>query len=127
MSVVIMDGRVRVYWLTATPANLALPTAAELNAGTNIGVYIRPDGLDISMDTGEVDVGNVTSTFTLLRVGRRKPTVMLGFHHDATTGSTDPAWTLLLYRATGSWPYGPASTLPPRGPPVRAAAVRPAP
>lgn len=101
MSVVIMDGRVRVYWLTAAPANLALPTVAELNAGTNIGIYIRPDGLDLGMDTGEVDVGNVTSTFTLMRVGRRKPTVQLGFHHDATSGSTDPAWTLLVYRATG--------------------------
>jgi len=101
MAVVIMDGRVRAYWLTATPSNLALPTTTELNAGTNIGIYIRPDGLDIGMDTGEVDVGNVTSTFTLMRVGRRKPTVSLGFHHDATTGSTDPAWTLLLYRATG--------------------------
>ena len=100
MSVVIMDGRVRVYWLTAC-SNILLPTVAELNAGTNLTTYIRPDGLDIAMDTGEVDVGNVGSTFTLMRVGRRKPSVSLGCHHDATTGSTDPAWTLLVYRATG--------------------------
>jgi hypothetical protein len=101
MAVVIMDGLVRVYWLAAAPANLALPTVAELNAGTNIGIYIRPDGLDISMDSGTVDVGNVTSDFTLERVGRRKPTVALGCHHDSSTGSTDPAWALLLYRALG--------------------------
>jgi hypothetical protein len=100
MSVVIMDGRVRVYWLTAC-ANIALPTVAELNAGTSIGPYITPDGLDIGMTTGRVPVGNVTSTFTLERVGRRSPTISLTLHHDATTGSTDPAWSLLLYRATG--------------------------
>jgi hypothetical protein len=100
MSVVIMDGRIRVYWLTAC-ANIALPTTAELNAGTNIGQYITPDGLDIGMTTGKVNVGNVTSTFTLERVGRRSPSISLTLHHDATSGSTDPAWSLLLYRATG--------------------------
>lgn len=100
MSVVILDGRVRVYWLTAC-AVIASPTATELNAGTDLTTYIRPDGLDITMDTGSVDVGNVGSSFTLERVGRRKPSVSLGCHHDATSGSTDPAWNLLVYRATG--------------------------
>jgi hypothetical protein len=100
MAVVIMDGRVRVYWLTAC-ANIAAPTVAELNAGTDLTGYIRPDGLDISMTTGEVDVGNVGSTFTLKRVGRRVAAVTLGFHHDATAATTDPAWSLLVYRATG--------------------------
>jgi len=100
MSVVIMDGRVRVYWLTAC-ANIALPTVAELNAGTDLTTYITPDGLDVGMTTGSVNVGNVGSTYTLNRMGRRVPTLSLTFHHDATSGSTDPAWNLLLYRVTG--------------------------
>jgi len=100
MSVVILDGRVRVIWMTACSV-IAAPTVAELNAGTDITSYIRPDGLDIGMSTGSVDVGNVGSTFTLTRVGRRSPTITLGCHHDATSGSTDPAWNLLVYRATG--------------------------
>lgn len=100
MSVVIMDGRVRVYWLTACSV-IALPTTTELNAGTDLTPYITPDGLDISMATGSVDVGNVGSTFTLTRVGRRTPTITLTMHHDATTGSTDAAWNLLTYRTTG--------------------------
>lgn len=100
MSVVIMDGRVRVTWMTAC-SNIALPTAAELNAGTDLTTYITPDGLDISMTTGKVDVGNVGSTYTLNRVGRRVPTIALTCHHDASTGSTDPAWNLLIYRAVG--------------------------
>lgn len=100
MSVVIIDGRVRVSWLTAC-ANIAAPTVAELNAGTNLTAYILPDGLDIGMTTGKVNVGNVGSTFTLEAIGRRNPTVSLTCHHDATSGSTDPAWNLLVYRATG--------------------------
>ena len=63
--------------------------------------YITPDGLDIGMTTGSVNVGNVGSTFTLNRVGRRNPTVKLVMHHDATSGSTDPAWNLLVYRTLG--------------------------
>lgn len=100
MSVVIMDGRVKVYWLTAC-ANIALPTTTELNAGTALDPYITPDGLDIAVTTGKVNVGNVGSTYTLERVGRRAPSISLTCHHDSTTGSTDPAWSLLTYRATG--------------------------
>lgn len=97
MSVVIMDGRVRVSWLTAC-ANIAAPTVAELNAGTNITSFITPDGLDISVSTGKVNVGNVGSTYTLNRVGRREPDLSLTLHHDSPT---DTPWTLLTYRATG--------------------------
>lgn len=100
MAVVIMDGRVRVTWLTAC-ANILAPTVGELNAGTNISSYITPDGLDISMGTGKVPVGNVASTFTLMRAGRREPDISLTCHHDATSGTTDPVWNLLVYRTLG--------------------------
>ena len=100
MAVVIMDGRVRVYWLTAC-SNIAAPTTTELNAGTDLTGYITPDGLDIGIDTGTVDVGNVGSTYTLNRVGRRKPTISLTLHHDATSGNTDVPWNTLVYRTTG--------------------------
>jgi hypothetical protein len=100
MAVVIMDGRTKVYWLTAC-AVIASPTVAELNAGTALDPYITPDGLDISVTTGKVDVGNVGSTFTLQRVGRKTPSIALTCHHDATSGSTDPAWSILVYRALG--------------------------
>lgn len=100
MSVVILDGRVRVYWLTACAA-VAAPTVAELNAGTDITSYITPDGLDIAVPTGKVNVGNVGSNYTLERMGRRNPAITLTCHHDATSGSTDPLWNLLVYRAVG--------------------------
>lgn len=97
MSVVIIDGRVRVTWMTAC-ANILAPTVAELNAGTALQSYITPDGLDIQFETGKVDVGNVASTYTLERVGRRKPAIKLTMHHDSPT---DTPWTLLVYRAVG--------------------------
>jgi len=97
MSVVIMDGRVRCVWMTAC-ANIALPTVAELNAGTDLTNYITPDGLDIGMTTGKVNVGNVGSTFTLERVGRRSPSIALTLHHDSPT---DTPWALFVYRAVG--------------------------
>ena len=100
MSVVIIDGRVRVFWMTAC-ANILLPTTTELTTGTDLTTYIRPDGLDIGFTTGSVDVGNVGSTYGLARAGRRVPTISLGCYHDATAGATDPAWNLLVYRATG--------------------------
>lgn len=100
MSVVILDGRVRCYWLTAC-SNIAAPTVAELNAGTDLTGFITPDGLDIGMDVGKVNAGNVGSSFTLQRVGRRNPTITLTCHHDASAGTTDPAWNLLVYRTVG--------------------------
>lgn len=97
MSVVIIDGRVRVTWASAI-SNIAAPTTAELNAGTALESLITPDGLDIGMDTGSVDVSNLKSTFTTMRAGRRKPSISLKCHHDSPT---DTAYNLLTYRATG--------------------------
>lgn len=97
MSAVIIDGRVRVTW-TAAIANVAAPTVAELNAGTALEQFIRPDGLDIGMATGGVDTSNLGSTFTTMRAGRKKPTITIGFHHD---GPTDTPYNLLPYRTVG--------------------------
>jgi len=97
MSVVIIDGRVRVTSCTAI-ANIAAPTVAELNAGTALQGYITPDGLDIAMDTGGVDTSNLGSTFTTMRAGRRKPAITATMHHDSPT---DTPYNLFVYRATG--------------------------
>lgn len=97
MSVVIMDGRVRVAWVTAI-ASIAAPTVAELNAGTLIHDYITPDGLDLPITTNRVPVGNVGSTYNLERIGRRVPSANLTFHHESPT---DVPWNLFVYRAVG--------------------------
>lgn len=97
MSVVIIDGRVRVSWLTAC-ANILLPTTTELNAGTGLEGFITPDGLDIAITTGSVDTSNLGSTFTTMRAGRKKPAITLTFLHDSPT---DTPFNLMVYRASG--------------------------
>lgn len=97
MAVVIIDGRVRVTWMTAC-ANIAAPTTTELNAGTQLETLITPDGLNISASTNAVDVSNLASTFTTNRAGRRSFDISIMFHHD---GTSDVAFNLLPYRTNG--------------------------
>lgn len=97
MAVVILDGRVRVTFCTSI-SNLAAPTTAELNAGTQLEGLITPDGLTISPTTAKVDTSNLGSTFTTNRAGRKDFDIKLKFHHD---GTSDVAWNLLPYRTNG--------------------------
>lgn len=97
MSVVIIDGRVRVSWLTAC-ANTSGPTVAELNAGTALQGFITPDGLNIGMETGGVNTSNLGSTFTTMRAGRKVPSITVKMHHDSPT---DSPYNLVPYRANG--------------------------
>jgi hypothetical protein len=97
VAVVPIDGMVRVSWLTAC-AVVQSPTVAEANAGTALEGFILPDGLDIGMATGRVDLSNLGSTFGAGGVGRRTPSISIGFHHD---GVVDTAYNLMVYRAVG--------------------------
>jgi hypothetical protein len=97
MSVVIIDGRVKVTWATAV-ANIAAPTVAELNAGTALQGLITPDGLKIDAKTGKVNSSNLGSKTTTYKAGRKEYDVSLTFHHDSPT---DTAYNVFTYRAAG--------------------------
>ncbi len=63
MADIIMDGFVKV-WSVPTIANIAAPTTAELNAGTNLGGLLLKDGLKgFTPDTGTVDTSALNSTY----------------------------------------------------------------
>jgi hypothetical protein len=63
MADIIMDGFVKV-WSVPTIANIAAPTTAELNAGTNLGGLLLKDGLrGFTPDTGTVDTTALSSTY----------------------------------------------------------------
>jgi hypothetical protein len=63
MADIIMDGYVKV-WSVPTIANIAAPTTAELNAGTNLGALLLKDGLrGFTPDTGTVDTTALSSTY----------------------------------------------------------------
>ena len=63
------DGMIKVSWVP-TIANIAAPTAVELNAGTPLEGALLPDGLTISADTGEVDNSKMNSIANTVIVGR---------------------------------------------------------
>jgi hypothetical protein len=65
------DGKIAAWWVAAI-ANIALPTVAEINAGTKIDTYITADGLKTDADTDPVNSSSLSSTFTTNKAGRRK-------------------------------------------------------
>jgi hypothetical protein len=96
VAVIPIDGKVRVWWLTAC-ANINAPTVAELNAGTALEGVITPDGLNITPSTGKVAAGNLGSTFSAERIGRRAFAISVKFHHD----TVDTVWAMMPYRTSG--------------------------
>lgn len=99
MSDVINDGKTRVAWVT-TIANIAAPTAAELNAGLDFTTRITPDGLSIPAETADVDNSSLASTFTTNRAGRRSFSPEVTFKRGDTAGDDLP-WTTLTYQTLG--------------------------
>ena len=99
MSDVINDGKTRVYWVS-TIANIAAPTAAELNAGLDFTTRITPDGLNIPAETADVDNSSLASTFTTNRAGRRSFSPEVTFKRGDSAGDDLP-WTTLTYQTMG--------------------------
>ena len=64
MADIILDGKVKV-WSVPSIANIAAPTTAELNAGTNLGALLTKDsGLQgFSPDTAAVDTTPLNATY----------------------------------------------------------------
>lgn len=62
MADVVADGKVRAQWVPAI-ANIQLPTAAELNAGTHLTEQITRDGLEAwSAVSGRIENTHLGST-----------------------------------------------------------------
>jgi hypothetical protein len=70
MGDIVIYGQVRVAFVT-TIAAPAAPTVAELGAGTELGSYIAPGGMEgFEASTEEVDTSALDSTFNTKRPGR---------------------------------------------------------
>lgn len=93
------DGMMRVAFVPVI-ANIAAPTAVELNAGTDLTPRLTPDGLAISTETATIDATKMNSTSNSVRAGRRSFTVSVTY----TRGTAAPELaieTALVYRAVG--------------------------
>lgn len=87
------DGRIRVQIVTAI-ANIAAPTVAELNAGTNITGFLSKDGLTTPADQNNVDVASLAETFNAQVPGSFGGAIeMTGLRDDAA----DTLWNLITY------------------------------
>jgi hypothetical protein len=64
MADIILDGKVKV-WSVPSIANIAAPTTAELNAGTNLGALLLKDGglQGFSPTTAAVDTTPLNATY----------------------------------------------------------------
>lgn len=86
MADALADGNVRVYSVPSI-ANIAAPTTAELNTGTQLDTLMTPDGLiGFEADTAAVDNAKLSSTFNTQQPGRASWNgVALRFHRQTGT------------------------------------------
>jgi hypothetical protein len=93
----VFEGNVAV-WFVPTVASVAAPTAAEINAGTNLTAFFTKDGFDSGINDSQVSVAGLDTDFDAEIQGSwaAKPKVTL-FRDD----TTDTAWTTLPRKASG--------------------------
>lgn len=96
MTAILIDGNVRVQWVT-TLSSKTSPTATQLNAGVDITPWITPDGLDLSPDQNMVDVSTLADKSELQDFGKSKIDASLTMKRD----STDTGWTTFASQPIG--------------------------
>lgn len=97
MADIVIDGNVKVTWLT-TLASTTSPSAAALAAGVHLESFITPDGLAIEHADADVDVSGLNSTFTANRAGRVSVSVELTLKDQ---GRGNAPWTTFQDRPAG--------------------------
>ena len=100
MTHIVVDGKVRVYWVTSI-SNIAAPTVAELNAGLSLTSQLTRDGLiGFKVGTNTVDVAGLDAEFDNRDVGTgsiEDPMLRL---KKATLGA-DTIYSTLVYGLAG--------------------------
>lgn len=93
------DGKIKIYFVP-TISNIAAPTVAQLNAGTDLSSFITKDGLTVPADQNNVDVAVLSDTFDAQVVGSFGGAIELtGVRHVAD--ADDDFWNLAAYGLTG--------------------------
>ena len=87
------DGMIRIN-VVATIANIAAPTAAEINAGSNITNFVTKDGLTVPANQNMVPNSSLAETFDSEVVGSFGGAVTLTGIRD---NATDTFWDLVVY------------------------------
>jgi hypothetical protein len=95
------DGNWRVSWVT-TIANIAAPTVAELNAGTELAQnWITPEGLNIPTGTAGRTTSTLGADTTTQRAARKNYDGSSVTCYRAEPPQADTAYDLLTYGTDG--------------------------
>ena len=90
------DGMLRVTIVNSI-ANIAAPTAAELNAGTHVTGFLTKDGVTTPADQNNVDVATLADTFNAQVPGSFGGAIeMVGIRNN----TVDTLWNLITYGLT---------------------------
>jgi hypothetical protein len=87
-----------LFYFVPTVTNIAAPTVAELNAGTDLTDFTPRDGFNPSTNQNPVDNSSLADAFDSQVVGSEGGPITLTFFRDDTT---DTAWDLIDYGLTG--------------------------
>lgn len=92
----------RVHWVPgeAGIANIAAPTVAEINAGTDITCFLTKDGLNPGGSTNKVDSAGLCSRVDSQTVGSVGYDFSLKLFRDNAVGGDD-AWDLAVWGSEG--------------------------
>jgi hypothetical protein len=94
---IVVDGQTRLTFAAAV-ANIALPTASELNAGILLQSVLTPDGvMGFEPTTADVDNSALNSTFDTKTIGR---TSFSGTKLQFKKQSSGDVWFTTLTRGT---------------------------
>jgi len=91
------DGLVRIQHVSSI-ANIAAPTAAELNAGTNVTTFVPKDGLTTPANQNFVDNSSLADTFDAQNIGSEGGNVTLVGKRNNTG---DTLWNLITRGLAG--------------------------
>lgn len=96
-------GLAGVVFTTATLASAMAPTAAEINAGTDLQSYILRDGLDTPASGNTVDASDLSSLFNAQAAGTYGGDALELVCHRGSirAGTDDVAWTTLARGTSG--------------------------
>lgn len=93
------EARTRLYWVPSI-ANIAAPTVAELNAGTDLSCFITKDGVTEPNSQNMTPAAALCERFDAERVGSFGGQLTLKMYRD-DVDADDDAYNLIVYGTVG--------------------------
>src|SRR6478752_4663623 len=93
----VYEGKTNVWWVP-TIATTSTPRVNEITAGTALTNFVAKDGVEVNINTNNVDSATIAQIFDAQAVGSYGADLKLTLFRD---DSADTAWTTCVYGSTG--------------------------